>query len=367
MTIVERLLRYIAETGDVSRALPTRDLELAAEAARTLEIEGALYASLKRRGHASELSVAVLERLRRAHTENVAHNLTLLEAMRQILDALAQRGVPAAPLKGLMLLREGAIDNLGARACLDIDLISRRDDRAQVVAVLREAGFRTFGVDGAPKHLPPFRRGSVMVEVHETAFWCRSRRYGLDELEACEDPLSFTLVHLVHHLYVSSAVDGPLAAKTICDATWIWQFAQTRRRLIEEAQTLASAVGLQSELAHLLGVAAALCSARPTSAEGSELLALCNPASPETAARRTLEYYRRLLLEAPWGLRLAAVKGLLAPSRAAIEASHELPAGSWKVYPKYLLRPPQLAGSAVRMLVRALSSSRPRGRPRHEP
>lgn len=367
--IVERLLRYILEEGTEIAPFAPSEIAPIAACSSEMDMDGALHAAARRRAHAIP-NDALTERLRRAHTENVAHNLTLMEAASEVLGALAERGVSARPLKGLMLLRAGVVENIGARSCVDVDMLTRPSDRATVTCVLQELGFRTSGVGGAPKHLPPFRRGVVTFEIHETAFWSRRKRYGLDALEACKDPLSFTLAHLVHHMYVSSAVDPPLAAKTIVDIVMLLHHSRAmvgQGELFHEARTLSEEMGLREELETLLDLGQALLSGTQVTEDAPSILSLCTAPTSDEQARRVLAYYRQLFVRSPWTMRGELLRSMLAPNRATMEAAYDLPPGSWRAYPSYLLRPVLLAGSVGRMALRAVGAARTRSRARRRP
>lgn len=362
-------MRYVLEEGTEIAPFAPSEIAPIAACSSEMDMDGAVHAAARRRVHAIP-NDALTERLRRAHTENVAHNLTLMEAASEVLGALAERGVSARPLKGLMLLREGVVENIGARSCVDVDMLTRPSDRATVTCVLRELGFRTSGVGGAPKHLPPFRRGVVTIEVHETAFWSRRKRYGLDELETCKDPLSFTLAHLVHHMYVSSAVDAPLAAKTIVDIVMLLRHSRSiavgQGDIFHEARTLTEEMGLHKELETLLDLGHALLSGTQLTEHARSILSLCTAPTTDEQARRVLAYYRQLFVRSPWTMRGELLKSMLAPNRATMEAAYDLPPGSWRAYPSYLLRPVLLAGSVGRMALRAVAA-RTRSRARRRP
>ncbi|MBK8937646.1 MAG: nucleotidyltransferase family protein [Polyangiaceae bacterium] len=345
----EALLRYL-HAGGQQPALD--DLAGAELEARRLELEGALYAALRARDHLGLAPEALAQRLRRAHAEAAVHNLSLVGASSEIRAALAARGVDAYALKGVSLLEQGVITNLGARTCVDLDLLTRPADRAKVVSTLRELGFETSGAGGAPKHLPDFVRGTVIVEVHETAFWGRDgRRFGLDDLKAEPEPLAFALVHLVHHMFVSSILEPPLAVKTLADVVEIARFARAEE-VLSRAYRLASLCRVGRELAFLLDASRAFEHGTANDSTRRFLEACREPTELGWLMRIGGFYWNGLFHSPPW-FRRDLVASVLAPSRASMERIYGLEPSSWWVYPAYLLRPVHLTARALQRLTRA--------------
>lgn len=347
--VTESLLRYL-HADDQRPALD--DLAGAELEARRLELEGALYAALRARDHLGLAPEALALRLRRAHAEAAAHNLSLVGASAEIRAALGARGVDAYALKGVSLLEHGVITNLGARTCVDLDVLTRPADRAKVVSTLRELGFETSGAGGPPKHLPDFARGTVIVEVHETAFWGRDgRRFGVDDLEAEPQPLAFTLVHLVHHMFVASILEPPLAAKTLADVIALARVARAGE-VLSRAQRLASLCGVESELAFLLDASRAFEQGASSDSTQRFLEACREPSELLWLVRIGRFYWDGIVHSPPW-FRRDLVASVLVPSRASMARIYGLePSSSW-VYPAYLFRPVHLTARALQRLARA--------------
>lgn len=329
----EALLRFLHQRDDFASAVPPSSLTPIAE---RLELEGSFYAALRQRNRLGEIPTNDAARLRRSYVENAAHALDLIRSAQELRSSLGAKGVSLGSLKGLALL-EGGI-NPGTRFCLDLDLLADAQDRDAVVRSLRELGYAQVGSAG-PKHLPEFRRGNVPVEIHEVAFWNRTgRRWTLADL-ATEDPWVFTLVHLVHHLHVSS-IEGPiLAAKTIGDCVLILSLAGTA--VLPAARRLAALVGLGTELDAHVELASALLHGYQLTPAGRRLIELCNEPSPREATLRELRYFARGFFSSPRWFRREFARSVLMPPEDATRNPSAL---------TRILRPAQLLGRLLSRL-----------------
>jgi hypothetical protein len=350
MTNVEALLRYLLESRPTIGLDRLGELDRLRTTVVSLEVGGAFYAAARRRGHLEHLGPLTRE-LRSQHARNVTQAMRLQHDVDEIRRCV---GAPVALLKGASLAEHGLLADPGERTMLDVDLLTRRVDRARIVHDLRKLGYTMDTHGGAPKHLPAFRRGPTMLEVHEFAFWARTgRKYGLDELERQPEPLAFTLVHLVHHALVSSVVAPGLVTKTLGDVARIWKAFSHRPGFASAARELAAEVDLATELRAFVACADALVEGLKVPRDGERILRLCQPTTPAEQERRYATFYLRALLSAPSWYRRATLISLIAPSRAAVEASYRLKQGSRWAYAAYALRPFHLA-------IRGIQAMRPR-------
>ncbi|NUP07094.1 MAG: hypothetical protein HOW73_13650 [Polyangiaceae bacterium] len=353
MAAARALLRYVHARAATQIAEPSDLLDTA----RELELEGALYAALRRRGESDRIPATALEELRRVHVENAAHAMEVLRCTRELEEALRSAGVEMAPLKGVALLDAGVLPNPGIRFCLDLDVLTRPKDRERVRAVLERLGYASAGLGGAPKHLPEYRRGTMIVEVHEVAFWDRAgKKYGFDELATERDPLAFTLVHLVHHLHVSSVTTPSLVAKTIGDVVAVLEDDRAPR-VVERARELALSVGLERELDGLVSVVTSLIGGDLPDPGAEAVFALCDSTSETEHAWRVIAYYARAITTGPSWFRTELLRAIFAPN-STTSGSRATPTGRWRAAPRYAARSVQIAYRAVDRLSRAVIRDR---------
>lgn len=115
-------------------------------------------------------------------------NATLADALMPILEGMDRAGIPAMPVKGLVIA-DRLYGDLAARPCADLDVLVRPTDYAAAGTVLHDLGFRQ---RGQPRykalvhkfHGPAWDRGSgsdhVRLELH-WALWADSEeRMGTD-------------------------------------------------------------------------------------------------------------------------------------------------------------------------------------------
>lgn len=131
-----------------------------------------------------------LERAQRRRHVTLRSNARLAAALLDILAGLDAAGIPAMPVKGLVIA-EHLYGSLGARPCADLDVLVRPTDLPAARIVLREIGFRQRATPGFKAlthqfHDPAWGRGSgaehVRLELH-WALWADSeRRLGIGGL-----------------------------------------------------------------------------------------------------------------------------------------------------------------------------------------
>lgn len=125
--------------------------------------------------------------IKRRHV-TLRSNGTLAAALLPILDGMALAGIPAMPVKGLVIA-DRLYGDLAARPCADLDVLVRPADYAAAGTILYELGFRQ---RAEPRykalvhefHGPAWDRGTgpdhVRLELH-WALWADSeRRMGTD-------------------------------------------------------------------------------------------------------------------------------------------------------------------------------------------
>ncbi len=108
-----------------------------------------------------------------ARARNIARTADLREQGTEILDAFAQAGLRAAPLKGLHLLREGVWPDPAARPMRDLDVLVAPEDLDRARHILRTLGY--VAADG------PTGYGRLADDHHDPALH-RPGRAGTVEL-----------------------------------------------------------------------------------------------------------------------------------------------------------------------------------------
>lgn len=345
----EELLRYLYGPP----CAQIRGGEALAEASAVLELDGALYATAKRRGHLEALPTEIVERMRRIHTENAAHNLELLRCAVEIEDAMLARGARMRFLKGAFLLRSGVIESLGTRYMQDLDVLIDESGREAMDRALVDLGYSRMA-GATPKHLPAYARGTVTIEPHEFAFWGRDgHRFGVDDHDASTG-LAFTAVHLAHHLYVSSIWEPPLGAKTLADFSALLEplTGETLRR----ARELARRASVARELDDLLETARRLRAGEPLGASGERVFSTLRVPDELERLRRVFAFYWRTTVLAPAWFRAALLSSIAFPDRATMEARYGLRPGSPWVYAAYAARPVKLGAAAIEWLLVGLGN-----------
>jgi hypothetical protein len=132
--------------------------------------------------------------------KQAARNAALTQALKELVVALAAKGIPAIPFKGPMVARL-AYGNPALRRYRDLDILVREKDAGAACDVLAAIGFRSTG-SFSPAQLRAFRRysgqeivfrGDVAVEPHWAlaprtlslrvdydGLWARARQVDLD-------------------------------------------------------------------------------------------------------------------------------------------------------------------------------------------
>lgn len=357
-----RLLLYLFVRTDERPPPGESESATAIDLARTLDLEGALYAALRRRGHTQHVPEDTLRRLRRVHVEFAAHNLELVRAYVEIRDAFMRSGLEARALKGIALIEAGVIENLGSRYCLDLDILVHPGNRAATTREMERLGYVTSGVGGAPKHLPEFRRGGVVVEIHELAFWNRAgKKWGLVELGREPEPLAFVIAHLVHHLHVSSVTEPRLAAKTIADFVALRSFARDRSELSQRARVLCHELALGRQLEALIRAADTLLSDEPFDPQAASVLALCETPTQAQRLLRFIGYYVRGIAASPAWFRREMLASIFLPNRETMASIYKIDARSPWILAAYGLRPIHLSYALASRLLGAMRGDGQRG------
>ena len=329
----------------------------------------ALAASAMRAtGLAKHVPAAIFDEWRRDHTATTAMNMRLAFEADAIVAALASRGIGAAPLKGTALFRLGVYRDPGARPTSDVDLIIEEDNGPAVTRALIERGYAQASA-GGPKHLPPFVRDGLLVEVHEHAFWSLAdgRRTRLADMRdpSGEPAIGPLVAHLLHHAFESSVTMPFLVAKTLVDLAEARAFAERKSAsIVDEIATSARTYGLGRRLSALAGLlekvterpapAAWTRDARPGDVDA--LVARAAPRSHALSMALRLPDRLRAFARMPRREVAAQLRYYLVPPLETMRMHYGLAPGSPWVWPLYPLRPLQLLARSSLDLARLLAA-----------
>ncbi len=197
-------------------------------------VVGLLYHRLKSRELDMAIPDDILLAMQGLHRQNAVRNLCFYGALRQIVQAFSQVGIPVIALKGIYLA--GSVyDNIALRELWDMDIMVPRQQLQLAAGLLTELGYvptKRYYVEvdlALSCHLTPFfKKGVGFVEIHwsithpqkhyhiaETGLWERAvptRLSGIDVLRLSPEDL---LLHLcVHTSYQHEFCFG---LRTTCD------------------------------------------------------------------------------------------------------------------------------------------------------
>ncbi len=194
------------------------------------------YAALSRDG-LPEVPDSVLSVLRREHRATLARNLLLRAHLQQLLQVLAERGIPVIVLKGVVL--DELYPQPGLRPFGDIDLLMRPSDLPQGEELLRSLGFLPAGQPDTQEayrrhhhHLVPYdhQRTGTRVELHKHIvrpdgpyslevgnLWDRAQPGLLNGVPYLKLAPEDQLLHLCLHFLVDRRGLRPGALLQLCD------------------------------------------------------------------------------------------------------------------------------------------------------
>ncbi len=314
-----------------------------------LQVGPLAYATVRKRGDEAQMPAPMLDRLKQRYLHQSALSLELLSATDELKRRFAAEGVSYRLLKGGALFDAGIYDDPGVRYTQDIDLLIDPRDAKKAGAVLESLGYVTSGIGGAPKHLPPYYRGRVAVELHEWAYWdARGKKVGLAELEG-ESLLGPTVVHLVHHLCFTSPFEPWLLVRTLQDLRELGS-----KGTLSDASTstaIASAATGRA-LLDLRDLLATLQTGRPLSDRDAALLRNAGSFGTRDPHRATLRYYVEVFRQAPSWYVSDMVRATLVPNRTTLAAIYGIDERSLWLGAWYLLRPFHLGVRGVQALLR---------------
>lgn len=276
------------------------------------------------------IPAAASQALDEVYRLNLARSLSQRAELGRLLDALAERRIPAVLLKG-SVLRELVYRNPALRTMNDIDLLVREEHLETVDRLIQDMGYTPHGSQETQartraehRHLPILlgQQRHVWFEVHHRltrrdsplqfdtgALWARAQRVtlaGRPALALCPEHM---LLHLCVHFLLDRRYSSLAALAQLCD---IRETLEAYPPGVDWEALMAEAarMGLQVPLYYGLAFAVRLLDARvpPWALEGLDV-------RPEPAG--TDRFLRRRVLDtAPW-----LAHSLLAPgqrySRAA--------------------------------------------------
>jgi Uncharacterised nucleotidyltransferase len=344
--------------------------------AETLMLSPLLRAQLAQTELLETLPATAQQRLAMGQQVWAARSLAYAHEARRLLNAFAEAGIAALPLKGAALLLMEVYPLAGLRPALDLDLLIEPHQIAQAELVAESCGYivesgRTQArpsqrLPNELNHTAP-RRGAhgLLLELHTRAFYFvqGQRAFGWDEmreraqvrhgilLPAAED----LALHLLHHTMVDWQSTQAIL-RTLADLHFLLAAEPAaRERLHERAQMfgLHHTVTLVGNALHQLATAS-LDELGALPAETSLLLetALLPDARAVADAARLFEYFdfSRQPRE-----RLRALAALLFTNRAHLEqlyGTQDNPAVSYLRRPADLLRKFNWASVSPAMLQR---------------
>lgn len=310
------------------------------------------YGTIRRRGEESLVPEAVLGRLKQRYLHQTALSLELLGATRELTAKLSAEGVPSRLLKGGALFAAGVYDDPGIRYTQDIDVLIDPRDAKKAGAVLESLGYVTSGIGGAPKHLPPYYRGRVAVELHEWAYWdAHGKKVGLAELSGV-DGLAPTVSHLMHHLVLTSSFEPWLLVRTLSDLRAVLTTGESRGAGFHEHL---KSVGLEHVLTDLSALLGSLLRNEPLEVRASELLRRAGRFEATDSSRAQLLHYASVLRRAPWWYVRGTIEAVLLPSRETLAAIYGLDPRARVLPAYYAVRPLHLTYRAAATLARRWS------------
>lgn len=150
-------------------------------------------------GH-PDLPAALREPLADTVRRNAARNLLLVHRFRRLAGALAEAGVPVAPLKGLWLLATAYRADPEHRVLADLDLLIPADRADDAVAHLAALGYRetdTSRRTAGRRHERVLGDGELTVELHTSLTTGLGRRGGWEALAPAPGRLHDCACHLL--------------------------------------------------------------------------------------------------------------------------------------------------------------------------
>ena len=173
-----------------------------------------------------------LERAQRRLYSTLFHNTRLADELLHVLNAMADAGIAALPVKGVVLA-ETVYSNLALRPAADLDVLVQLHDLPAARAVLHSLGFKhklvpSFEELHHPFHDPQYFRqvagGEICCELHRALWSPRFFHLDVDSLWQRVVDASLhgaqvkilspedTLLHLVIH-----RTQSPLRLRFLCD------------------------------------------------------------------------------------------------------------------------------------------------------
>ncbi len=322
------------------------------ELERWLELLGLAplaYATLRRRGELQATPADVVARLHKRYQHQAALALELQSATAGITRAFTAAGIAFRLLKGGALFAAGVYDDPAVRYTQDIDLLIHPRDAKRANAALESLGYVTSGIGGAPKHLPPYARGRISVELHEWAYWdARGKKVDLARLEG-ESLLGPTVVHLVHHLFFTSPFEPWLLVRTLQD---LRELEAKGVLTVSSLDHVLRDCGLTASFAELAALLECVQTGAPFSARAETALQRAGHLATSGRYETTLGHLVEIVRRSPgWYVR-DTLKAALLPNRKTLAHIYDLDAESPFTVFYYGLRPLHLGLRVVQAVVR---------------
>ena len=304
--------------------------------------------------------------LREAYLRTAARNMLLRQALSKVLAALRRDAIPVIVLKGAHLM-EVVYDTIALRPMSDIDVLVRRSDVRQAEADLAALGYilatpspaRRRHYEESHFHLPYWGPGGVVIEVHwdlaEPAgpvrvdldgLWERASPVTLADVETLALSPEDLILHLCFHAAYQHRFE--MGLRPLCD------IAETVRRFEEDLdwrrlERTATAWGVARWAYCGLHLAGVMLGARIPESTLDRL-------KPDDLGPQSVAVIRDYLLgpvpavhvpvALQWAMRREGIRGRAAallrgilPTPEELRRIYDLPPGSPRVYPYYLLRP----------------------------
>ena len=172
------------------------------EKTRREGVSAVIFHNLRRQGLTDRIPAEILTALSQDYHANLKRNLSIIGALRGVLDAFQKSAISCLVMKGIHLA-ECVYPNIAMRGMSDVDLLVRKEDLRKADACLSSLGYSS-------------RDSTVASAMHNPAGYLASLEYG-------REPPSPLNLHLHWHL-VNTSVPASAFIRGI-DLDRIWEKA----------------------------------------------------------------------------------------------------------------------------------------------